>query len=53
VVKKAVTFARQLSIPIIGIIENMSEFVCPKYGTRINIFKVGGGQKIAEDLSAE
>ncbi|MBS7629463.1 P-loop NTPase, partial [Candidatus Bathyarchaeota archaeon] len=29
VVKKAVTFARQLKIPIIGIIENMSSFTCP------------------------
>jgi ATP-binding protein involved in chromosome partitioning len=51
VVKKAVTFARQLGVPIIGIIENMSGFVCPKCGTEINIFKVGGGRKIAEDLS--
>jgi ATP-binding protein involved in chromosome partitioning len=51
VVKKAVTFARQLGVPTVGIIENMSGFVCPKCGTEINIFKVGGGQKIAEDLS--
>jgi ATP-binding protein involved in chromosome partitioning len=51
VVKKAVTFSRKLNIPVIGIIENMSGFVCPKCGTEINIFKVGGGQKIAEDLS--
>ncbi len=51
VVKKAVTFARQLGVPIIGIIENMSGFICPKCGTQTNIFKVGGGQKIAEDLS--
>lgn len=50
VVKKAVTFSRQLNIPVIGIIENMSGFVCPKCGAEINIFKVGGGQKIAEDL---
>lgn len=51
VVKKAVTFARQLDIPVIGIIENMSGFVCPKCGTKTDIFKVGGGQKISEDLS--
>jgi len=51
VVKKAVTFARQLNVPVIGIIENMSGFVCPKCGTEVNIFKVGGGQKIAKDLS--
>jgi ATP-binding protein involved in chromosome partitioning len=52
VVKKAITFARRLGVPVIGIIENMSGFVCPKCGTEINIFKVGGGQKIAADLSA-
>jgi ATP-binding protein involved in chromosome partitioning len=51
VVKKAVTFARQLGIPIIGIVENMSGFICPKCGTEVNIFKTGGGQKIAKDLS--
>lgn len=51
VVKKAVTFARQLGVPVIGIIENMSGFVCPNCGTEINIFRAGGGQKIAEDLS--
>ena len=49
--KKAVTFARQLGVPIIGVIENMSGFVCPKCRAETNIFKVGGGQKIAEDLS--
>jgi ATP-binding protein involved in chromosome partitioning len=51
VVKKAITFARQLNVPVIGIIENMSGFICPKCGTEVNIFKVGGGQKIAEDLA--
>ena len=51
VVRKAVTFARQLNIPVIGIIENMSGFVCPKCGEETKIFKVGGGQKIAKDLA--
>jgi ATP-binding protein involved in chromosome partitioning len=50
VVKKAVTFSRKLNIPVIGIIENMSGFVCPKCGAEINIFKTGGGEKIAKDL---
>lgn len=51
VVKKAITFAKQLDVPVIGIIENMSGFICPKCGTRIDIFKAGGGKKIAEDSS--
>jgi len=51
VVKKAVTFARQLNIPVIGIIENMSGFICPKCGIQTDIFKVGGGEKISNDLA--
>jgi ATP-binding protein involved in chromosome partitioning len=51
VVKKAVTFSRKLNIPVIGIIENMSGFICPKCGAEIDIFKAGGGKKIAKDLS--
>lgn len=50
VVKKAVTFARRLNVPVIGIIENMSGFVCPKCGEKVDIFKAGGGEKIAKDL---
>ncbi len=51
VVKKAVTFAKQLGVPVIGIIENMSGFVCPECGAEIKIFKAGGGKKIAQELS--
>ena len=51
VVKKAVSFARQLKTPVIGIIENMSGFICPKCGAEIDIFKVGGGEKIAKDMN--
>jgi ATP-binding protein involved in chromosome partitioning len=51
VVKKAITFAKQLRVPVIGIIENMSVFVCPKCGAKLAIFKTGGGKKVAEELS--
>ncbi len=50
VVKRAVNFARQFNMPIIGVIENMSGYTCPTCGTEIKIFKSGGGQKIAEEL---
>ena len=50
VVKKSVTFSRKLNIPIIGILENMSGFVCPQCGAEYDIFGSGGGQKIADDL---
>ena len=50
VVKKAVSFSRQLKIPIIGILENMSGFVCPHCGEQTAIFNTGGGEKISKDL---
>ena len=50
VVKKAVTFSMKLNIPIIGIVENMSGFVCPECGAEYEIFGSGGGRKISEDL---
>jgi len=50
VVKKAVTFSKQMRIPVIGIVENMSGFTCPKCGEKINILGAGGGKRIAEEL---
>ncbi|MGQ9460448.1 MAG: Mrp/NBP35 family ATP-binding protein [Candidatus Bathyarchaeaceae archaeon] len=50
VVSKAITFSRQLNVPVIGIIENMSGFVCPKCGAETDIFRTGGGEKISEEL---
>jgi ATP-binding protein involved in chromosome partitioning len=51
VVKKSVSFAKQANIPIIGIIENMSGFVCPDCVAKIDIFKSGAGKRIARDPS--
>lgn len=49
IVKKAVTFAESLKLPIIGVVENMSGFVCPHCNEKIEIFKTGGGKKMAEE----
>jgi Mrp family chromosome partitioning ATPase len=48
--RKAVNFSRVLEIPVLGIVENMSGMVCPHCGGRIDLFKVGGGQKAAREL---
>jgi ATP-binding protein involved in chromosome partitioning len=53
IVKKAVTFAERLNMPIIGVVENMSGFVCPGCGEKIEIFKSGGGQKMAQEMGVE
>ncbi|MDI6890267.1 MAG: Mrp/NBP35 family ATP-binding protein [Thermodesulfovibrionales bacterium] len=49
-VRKAITFCRQVNLPIIGVIENMSGFVCPYCGKTVDIFKSGGGQKMALEM---
>jgi len=50
-VQKAVTFCNQLNIKVIGVIENMSGFMCPHCGNEIDIFKSGGGAKMAQNMS--
>jgi ATP-binding protein involved in chromosome partitioning len=48
--RKAVNFSGVLNVPVIGIVENMSGFVCPHCGHEINIFKYGGGERAAQEL---
>jgi Mrp family chromosome partitioning ATPase len=49
--RKAVNFAKQLKIPVLGIVENMSGFVCPHCGKRTDLFKTGGGEKAAREMN--
>jgi ATP-binding protein involved in chromosome partitioning len=49
VVGKAITFAERMSMPIIGVVENMSGYVCPSCGEEVEIFQKGGGKKMAEE----
>jgi len=49
--RKAVMFAKTLHMPVIGLIENMSGFVCPHCGKKIDLFKMGGGEKAALQLN--
>ena len=51
--RKSVTFAAQTGIPVIGIVENMSGFVCPHCGETIDIFKSGGGEATAKDIGVQ
>jgi len=49
-VKKCITFCRQLKLPVLGVIENMSGFTCPHCNKNIDIFGSGGGEKAAKEL---
>lgn len=46
-VRKSIDFCRQLKLPILGVIENMSGLVCPHCEQVIAVFKRGGGEKMA------
>ncbi len=48
--RKSVGFARQLKMPVLGIIENMSGFVCPNCRKEVDLFKKGGGEQAAKEL---
>ncbi|HEV7499326.1 MAG TPA: Mrp/NBP35 family ATP-binding protein [Vicinamibacteria bacterium] len=49
-VRKAVAMFRQLNIPVLGVVENMSYFVCGHCQEKTEIFGHGGGAKMAEDM---
>jgi ATP-binding protein involved in chromosome partitioning len=51
VVKRAIGFTKEMHVPLIGIIENMSGFVCPKCGAEFDILGTGGGRRISEELN--
>jgi Mrp family chromosome partitioning ATPase/predicted Fe-Mo cluster-binding NifX family protein len=46
-VRKAINFCRKVSMPILGLVENMSGLVCPHCGGEIPLFSQGGGQRTA------
>jgi len=49
-VRRSITFCRQVSVPVLGVIENMSGFVCPACGSVTDIFRAGGGERMARDM---
>lgn len=47
-VRRSIGFCRELGNPVLGIVENLSGFHCPQCGTVHDIFKSGGGERLAE-----
>ena len=52
-VGKALAMLRRLNVPVIGIVENMSAFVCPHCGDATEIFGRGGGERFAQQHGLE
>ena len=50
-VRRCVSFCNNLSLPVAGIVENMSGFVCPDCGRQIDLFKKGGGKALADEMN--
>ncbi len=47
---KAIAMYRKVNIPMLGMVENMSYFLCPDNGKRYDIFGTGGARRKAEEL---
>jgi len=48
--RKGLAMFRKVNVPVVGIIENMSSFVCPHCGESTDVFKKGGAERTAETL---
>ena len=50
-VRKSINFCKNVAMPVVGIIENMSGYACPKCGEVTDLFGKGGGQKTALEMN--
>ena len=48
-VRRCISFCQAVSVPVVGIIENMSGYVCPGCGRQVDLFKAGAGRKLAAE----
>lgn len=48
--RKGLAMFQKVNVPVLGIVENMSYYLCPQCGHRDEIFKHGGGRRTAEQL---
>jgi Mrp family chromosome partitioning ATPase len=49
-VRRCVMFCREVNLPVLGVIENMSGFICPKCGEHLPIFGSDGGRTMATEM---
>jgi Mrp family chromosome partitioning ATPase len=50
-IRKSITFCRQINMKILGIVENMSGLACPHCHQNIDLFKSGGGARVAKEMN--
>lgn len=49
-VRKSLNFCKTVKMPILGVVENMSGFICPHCEERVDIFSTGGGEQVAREF---
>jgi ATP-binding protein involved in chromosome partitioning len=49
--RRGIAMFKRVNVPVLGIVENMSTFICPSCGTRSDIFGHGGARREAERLN--
>ena len=49
-VRRSITFCQQVHLQVLGVVENMSGFVCPHCGKTTDLFKTGGGAALAREM---
>ena len=49
-VRRSISFCHTLNLPVLGVVENMSGFICPHCGEITDIFKRGGGERMAGEM---
>ncbi len=52
-VRKSVRMFQKLDIPVLGVVENMDQFICPDCGHQSHIFGQGGARQVCEELDVD
>jgi Mrp family chromosome partitioning ATPase len=50
-VRRCITFCQKADLPVAGVLENMSGYVCPQCGIRTDLFGTGGGERLAQEMN--
>lgn len=48
--RKGLAMFRKVNVPVVGLVENMSTFVCPHCGETTDVFRSGGGERVSKEL---
>lgn len=49
-VRRSITFCQRVGLQVLGVVENMSGFVCPHCAKATDLFKAGGGASLAQEM---